>query len=378
MFSKLTNIPSVSHLFSGKTASPKELADPRRILVAHFGNTVEIIQTLPALLALRHRFPHAEIAWLTSENAAPLILDHWAVNRFIFVRNDWLKHFSEIRRVRQRLQSFAPQVALDPQNSFGSSLAAWLSNAKYRIGFGEKQKRHLHNIPVAAEATHRIERNLQLLQPLGIFGSSIDFDMPECETDQIAAQNILHGKGLHGNFALLHLSADNPAARWQEERYGMVAKYLLDEWNLPSLITWSGYEQELRRAESAVHAADGAASQTPGTTLATRRSLAKVATVFISSDGIELQIAAAVGTKCVGLFGPTQAKENAPLGREHRVIQAQDFSKHQQKKRTSLLGWMDAIQPEMVCEKCDEVLAEILSPGVVSIPQRQSVQRKAA
>ena len=367
-----------TRLFLNKNILPKELTGPQRILMTHFGTTAEIAQSIPVLVALRHRFPYAEIAWLISENAAPLVLDHWAVNRFIIVRNDWFKHLSEIRRVRQRLQSFAPQVAIDPQNTFGSSLAAWLANAQCRIGFGGKKSRRLHNIRIVTKEEHRIERNLELLQPFGIFGSSIGFDMPECERDLVSARNILHWKGLHGNFALLHISTDDPTARWKEERYGAVAKYLLEEWNLPSLITWSGYELELRRAESAVHAAGGAALQAHGTSLAERRSLAKLATIFVGSDSAELQIAAAVGTRCVGLFGSTSASENAPLGQEHRTIQAQEGSGHNKQKRVSLLGWMDAILPEMVCEKCDDVLAEILRPSTVPMPQALPVQRKAA
>lgn len=365
-----------SHLLFGKTFLPKELADPRRILVTHFGSTAEIVRTVPLLVTLRHRFPFAEIAWLIGENAAPIILDHWVVNRFIVVRSDWFKHLSEICRIRQRLQSFAPQVAVDPQNSFGSSLAAWLANTKYRIGFGGKQSWHLHNIHVVSEEKQQIEQNLQLLQPFGIFGSGIGFDMPEWEKDRIAARNILHRKGIHDNvrFALLHISAESPATRWQEERYGRVAKYLLDQWNLPSLIVWSGYEQELRRAESAVHAAHGAAFQAPWTTQAERRSLSKLATIFIGSDTAELQLAAAVGTACVGLFGPTSALKNAPFGQEHHMVQAE----RQTRKRTLLLGEMDAISPEMVCEKCDEVLAKISLPGVVPIRQTPPTHKKAA
>ena len=365
-------------LFLGKNFLPKELADPRRILLTHFGSTAEIVQSIPVLVALRHRFPYADIAWLIEENAAPLVLDHWAVNRFFIVQYNWFAHFSEIRRVRQRLQSFAPQVAVDTQNSFGSSLATWLANAKYRIGFGGKQSRRLHNVRIASEEKHRIERNLQLLQPFGVFGSDVGFDMPECEKDRLAARNILHRKGLHGNFALLHVSADSPVTRWQEERFGMVAKYLLEQWNLPSLVVWSGYEQELRRAESAVHAAGGAALQAPWTTLTERRSLAKLATIFVGSDTVELQLAAAVGAKCVGLFGPTSAQENAPFGRGHRAVQSPDENSQKKRGRASLHEWMDVIQPEMVYEQCDEVLTEILQPGVFPIQQTPPTQKKAA
>jgi len=401
MTSKLFSKP---HLIFGKAILPKELADPRRILVIHFGNTAEAVQSVPLLVAMRNRFPYAEIAWLIGENAAPLVLDHWAINRFIVVRSDWFKHLSEIRRIRQRLQSFAPQVAVDPQNSFGSSLAAWLSDAKYRIGFGGKQRRRLHNIRVLPEPgeVHRIERNLRLLQPFGIFGSDIGFDMPECEKDRVTTRNILHRKGLHGNFAMLYISAGNVlaqgqfaqsqfalgssalgsstqgSAHWQEERYGMVAKYLLEQWNLPSLIVWSGDESELRRAETAVHAAEGAALQAPQTTLVERKSLSKLATIFVGSETAELQIAAAVGTQCIGLFAPASALTNAPFGQEHRIVQAQQESSRKRGKQITSSEWMNAIPPEWVCEQCDEVLAEMLRPSILPMPQGQPEQRRAA
>ena len=363
-------------LLFGKTFLPQELADPRRILLTHFGNTAEIVRSIPVIVALRHRFPYAEIAWLIEEHTAPLVLDHWAINRFIVVRNDWFKRLTEIQRVRQRLRSFAPQVAVDPQNTFGSALATWLAGAKYRIGFGGKQSQHLHNVHIVSEDSHRIEQNRHLLQPFGIFGSDIGFDMPECEKDRLAAQNILHKKGLLGNFALLHISAENPSARWRAERFGTVAKYLLEQWNLPSLITWSGNE-EVVQAEAAVHTADGAALQAPWTTLIERRSLLKLATMFVGSDTAELQIAAAVGTKCIGLFGPSLALENAPFGRDHRMVQAQYRSSHKKQKRTAMPEWIDAISTELVCEKCDEVLTEILQPNVVQMQVLPAQKRVA-
>ena len=375
MLFKLFNRPFV---FFGKTILPNELSDPRRILVTHFGKTAEAIQSVPVIVALRNRFPYADIAWLIGEDTAPLVLDHWAINRFIIVRNDWHQRLSELRRIRRRLQSFAPQVAVDPQGSFGSSLATWFANAKYRIGFGRKQRRRLHNIRIVPGGTCRIERNMRLLQPFGIIGSDIGFDMPECDKDRITARNILHRKGLYGNFAMLHISTEDSSACWREEWYGTLAKYLLEEWNLPSLVVWSGGEAELRRAETAVHASGGAAMQAPWTSLVERKSLSKSATIFVSAEISALQIAAAVGTKCVGLFPSLSALDNAPFGQEHRAIQPQHDKVGGRRKRMSLSEWMDTIPPELVCEKCDEVLTEIQQPHVISIPQTQPVQRRAA
>ena len=375
MLSKLFS--NVLSLF-GKTLVLKTLADPQRILVTHFGNTADAIQSIPVFVALRNRFPYADIAWLIGEETAPLVLDHWAINRFIVVRKDWFKRWSEVRRIRRRFQSFAPQVVIDPQNSFGSSLATWLSGAKHRIGFGGKHRRYLHSIRVVAEESHRIERNLRLLQPFGICGADIGFDMPECEKDRIAARNILHKRGLYGNFAMLCVKADNPSVRWQEERYGMVAKYLLEQWNLPSLIVWSGNETELRRAETAVHAAGGAALLAPWTSLVDRKSLSKLATIFVGSETAELQVAAAVGTKCVGLFDSASTLDNAPFGPEHRAVQVHIESGNRKQNHAVASERMNAMTPELVCEKCDEVLAAILHPSILPMQQMQYDQKRAA
>lgn len=367
-----------SPLLFNKTFLPKEFADPRRILLTHFGSTADIVRSIPILVALRHRFPYADIAWLIAESGAPLVLDHWAINRFIVVRKNWLKHWSEIRRIRQRLQSFAPQVAIDPQNSFESSFATWLSNATYRVGLGGKQSRKLHNVRVKSDEKHRIERNLQLLQPFGIMGSGIGFDMPECEKDRLSARNILHHQGLHGHFALLNISAESSETRWQEERFGLVAKYLFDEWNLPSLVVWSGYEQESKRAESAVLAAHGTALKAPWTTLTERRSLSKLATLFVGADITELQLAAAVGTHCVGLFGPASALENVPFGQVHRAVFGQPEYERKKRRQASMQEWMNAIQPEMVCAMCDEVLTQISLPSPIPMQQVPPAPRRAA
>jgi ADP-heptose:LPS heptosyltransferase len=109
-----------------------------------------------------------------------------------------------------------------------------------------------------------------------------------------------------------------------------------------------------------------------------RKSLAKLATIFVGTDTAELHVAAAVGTKCVGLFGAESALENAPFGWEHRMIQSPHQQSQRQRKHTALSEWMEAITPELVCEKCDEMLSEMLQPNVLPMQQVPFIQRRAA
>jgi ADP-heptose:LPS heptosyltransferase len=361
-------------LFFNKSFLPKELANPRRILITHFGQIDEIVQSIPLLVALRMRFPQADIAWLLNEKAAPVLSDHWAVNRFLFVQDGWFRSLREIAQIRNRLQSFAPEVSIDTQNSLGSSFAAWLTGAKYRIGFGGKRCRRLHNVHIVSNALHPIDRNCRLLEPFGILGCSVDFDLPEYEINRLSARNILNRKGLFGNFAVLHVGADRQSAHWQPERFGLVAKYLLEQWNLPSLVVWTANGEEEILSESAVHTSNGAALQAQYTTIAERTSLARLATLFIGSDTADLHLAAAVGTPCIGLFGSPLS--HAPYGTGHRTIRVQREYVRRRRKRNAPPEWMDAISPESVCDACDEALTEILQPA--TLPMRTLPTRKKA
>ena len=44
----------------------------------------------------------------------------------------------------------------------------------------------------------------------------------------------------------------------------------------------------------------------------------------MAGDTGPLHLAAALGTPCVGLYGPTSAQRNGPYGAGHRVLQSAD------------------------------------------------------
>jgi ADP-heptose:LPS heptosyltransferase len=44
----------------------------------------------------------------------------------------------------------------------------------------------------------------------------------------------------------------------------------------------------------------------------------------VAADTGPLHVAAAVGTPCVGLYGPTSAERNGPYGPGHRTVSAAD------------------------------------------------------
>lgn len=368
-------------MFFRKSARKQALSNPKRILIVRFSAIGDVIHGLPLLVALRTRFPLAEIAWLAEEHPASLINGHWALDRLMIVKKGWMKTLSDVRHLRQRLRNFAPDVTIDVQGLFKSSFAAWLSGAKCRVGFGgvdgREGSRWLNNCLVTPTAEHVVDRNLQLLESFDLFGSSVDFDLPECEMDRRWAQGILQQQGLHGNFAILNMGAGWKSKLWREQRYAEVAKYLFEQWNLPSLVLWAGPEEQ-KMAETVVQNAEGAAVMAPPTRLTELASLTRLATLFVGSDTGPLHLAAAVGTRCVGLYGPMPAERNGPYGPQNRSIQVARPKKLKGRHYRTSRDLMDAIDVSHVCQACDEILAEILPGESLPLPHRVSTDKKVA
>jgi lipopolysaccharide heptosyltransferase I len=332
---------------------------PQRILIVRLSAIGDVVHGMPVLCALRERFPKAELAWLVERQAADLLDGHRALNKLFVVPKGWLKSFSTVRRVRRQLREFRPEVTLDLQGLTKSALAAWLSGAKRRIGFGDEKgrelSRFLNNERLPASALHVVDSNLKLLRPFGIESPRVRFMIPEHKADAKAAETVMADAGLEQGFAILNPGAGWPSKLWPVERYSEVARHLGEKRKLPSLVVWAGIE-ERRWARTIVEQSSGHARAATETTLRQLGALARRARVFIGSDTGPLHIAAGVGTPCVGLYGPMSAQRNGPYGPQHIAIQEKTFEGTSRERRNAPRSLMEAIGAEKVCEAADEIL----------------------
>jgi len=120
---------------------------------------------------------------------------------------------------------------------------------------------------------------------------------------------------------LLNPGAGRADKRWPRERFRELARRLADETGVRVAALWGPGEED--DARLAVANAAGAVVAPP-TTLPELVALARRARLLVAGDTGPLHIAAAVGTPCLGLYGPTSGVRNGPYGRGHRVLQSED------------------------------------------------------
>jgi ADP-heptose:LPS heptosyltransferase len=152
----------------------------------------------------------------------------------------------------------------------------------------------------------------------------------------------------------------NPGASWNSklwplDRYAEVARHLGQRHSLRSVVVWYG-DVERSFAEEIVAGAGEHAVLAPPTKLHEVAALARAAALFISSDTGPLHLAAAVGTPCVAMYGPTRIGHCGPYGKQHIALQAyyQEGTRHQ--RRSGDNRAMQAISAIDVCGACDEIL----------------------
>jgi len=87
------------------------------------------------------------------------------------------------------------------------------------------------------------------------------------------------------------------------------------------LVTWGPNELEDARA-IADGSPVGRVSLAPPTDLDDLLAVLRRASVVVAGDTGPLHMAAALGTPCVGLYGPTSAERNGPYGQIHRTLAA--------------------------------------------------------
>jgi len=331
-----------------------------RVLLVRLSAIGDVIHGLPVLNALREAMPDAFLAWVVERRAAALLEGHPALNALVVAERGWLWRPRQVWQLRRRLRQLRPEVAIDLQGLARSAIAAWLSGARRRIGFGCEKGRELsswlNNELIYSTRSHIIDCNLELLRPLGIENPQVRFDLPERAADAAWAEGWLNEHAISaGCFVLINPGAGWPSKRWSPERYATVAAVLGRNWHLPSVVLWAGQE-ERRWAEQIVVGAQGQARLAPPTNLLQLAALCRRARMFIGSDTGPLHLAAAVGAPCVGLYGPMPAERNGPYGPQHIAIQKARFTGSSRQRRRAPPDLMLAIQVEDVLAACAEIL----------------------
>jgi ADP-heptose:LPS heptosyltransferase len=332
------------------------------VLIVRLRSIGDVVLTLPALQALHDWRPDLRIHMLVEPLSAPLLEGHPAITEVIILRKFW----ETIRLLRRHEFSIAFNMHGGPTSAFLTRL----SGAPVRVCWDQRQFSSFYNVhvpihfPVAGRMEmHTAEHRLQQLlytglpeRPLPAAKVYVNADAADRVRRKLAEQGI----GPDLPYAVMRPGASQANKRWPPERFAAIAQWLRDAHGIATVVNLGpGDEQiaaEVRQRFAGLGIIIG--------DLDLRGLVALLAgsSLFIGNDTGPTHIVAALGKKCVVIFGASDSKVWSPWKTEYRLLENPFQCKQCPQGNCESLGTSQCILSigvDEVRDACEELLAGV-------------------
>jgi ADP-heptose:LPS heptosyltransferase len=313
--------------------------DPRNILVIDFGQLGDVVLSLPALRAIRGRFPHARITVAVGKPAGEIVRlcgyadDVLEVDRVALRDGVKLVSIGRIFKFVAQVRRAKFDFVIDLHSLSETNLLGFLSGAPRRL-YANRPGRSIDYLanfsprpPREAKNAHAVDRYLDVIKPLGIENPP---RLPVLKTSAAADQSveaILKKEQANSKTLLVGLfpGAGNESRRWPLEHFAEIADHLIRNEGV-RVIVFAGPEERPLIPQMR--------TQFPAKTIFFDRltipqllSAQARLTLFISNDTGPAHTAAAVGTPVVLIMDRPTPNNFTPVGEHHRLVGAEKITR---------------------------------------------------
>ncbi len=278
----------------------------------------DVVFSLPTVQALRAHFSQSRITAVVRSPANEILYHHPDIDSVIkipFSEKDGLG--AQVRFARSLKKYRFDGVVLFP-HSIRSAFLAYLSGARWRIGYATETRRCLltHAIPMALDSkkVHAVDYYLPLVAPLGVTRVERNFRPVGTEEDmRLYTKHFLDLGIRKSDFVVaVQPGASKPQKRWHAERFGILCQRLIKEKEATVILLGSLGETEVIEHIKKFCPEDRVVTAI-GLNLHLVLGLLKRSQLLIANDSGIMNLAAMVGTPLVAIFGPGNILTSDPV-----------------------------------------------------------------
>lgn len=308
-----------------RTPLPKDFK-PKRILVVKLDHLGDVLLATPVFSNLRQAYPDAELHALTGAWSRVVLEKHPDVNKVLEYNSPTFSRAAEPASLKQTFQLYQAlryqkyDLIVELRSDWRIVCFALLRVTPKRLDRAALQVANKLGAPQFT-GTHETTRNLDVLHRAGIPTAIQTTSFSVATEDEKWAVDFLENLHIDRERLLIaiHPGSPIPIKRWKPERYAELADWLVARKR--AQILFVGVKDEIpiiteiqgrMRAET-----NNIAGKTSLTQLA---SILQTCNVFIGNDSGPMHLAAAVGTRTIGLYGPGDPTRFGPVGAMCRTI----------------------------------------------------------
>jgi lipopolysaccharide heptosyltransferase II len=288
----------------------------KSILFLRHDRIGDMILSTAALKSLKWGYPHAKITVLASRRNYEVLKHNSYVDEVIIYKG-FFRFIKEIRPHHYDL-------VIDPfvTHEMRQALMTCLASGKYRIGFQEGGREIFFNLrgPTVSSSKQMVDHLLELAALAGgkIKGCKPEVFLSDKEIEW-ATEALAH-KGLSGDAIIIaiHPGAHYPSQRWPAERFGEVARLILEQCMAKVVLLGSSTEEELLGEVKRGGVED--IQIFPCNNIRELIALLNRCDLLVCNNSGPMHIAAALKIPTISMIGPTVTPLWLPYGENHVVI----------------------------------------------------------
>jgi len=277
----------------------------------------DVILSLPAIQAVRAKYPEARITAVARQPANEILTLHPAFDSVIkipYKKSDGI--FRQISFARG-LQKYEFDLVIVFPNSFRSALLSCFTDAQIRIGYDTDNRSLFLTDPLEIhndiKEGHGIDYYCELIVGLGIEKPEKKIMPLEIPRKVKSAEEIFSKLGIKAGELVMSIApgASKPEKRWHADRFGILCQKLIKENDAKILLFGSLDESDLLE-EISQYGSDKTIFPLAGLKLNEVADLISMSDLFIGNDSGLMHLASLMDTPLVGIFGPGNRQTTEP------------------------------------------------------------------
>jgi heptosyltransferase II len=307
-----------------------------KILIRATNWVGDAIMALPALRAVRGRFPDALMAVVARPYVADLYRDQGICDQLIvYDPQGEHKGLQGRERLAAKLREQKFDAALLLQNAFDAAWLAWRAKIPERIGYARDSRSLLLTkavlVPKLGEiSAHEQYYYLELLRRVGwldSFPNETFITLRVSDVKRSSAAQFLRNAGSRLDVLRIAIGAGasyGSAKCWPPDSFTELANRLQAERDCDVILFGTVAEASVSSAiASGMHRPP--IDLTGKTAIADLPALLSQCHLFVGNDSGAMHVAAAVGLPVVAVFGPTDPRGTAPVTPRCAIVQEKPY-----------------------------------------------------
>ena len=306
------------------TRHRKCMEHPKYILVIKLSALGDSILLIPALRAIKHRYPNAQITVVcTKINDQLFKICPYVTNVAVLGKGSfWRSLMMLVMRHYDIVFDFDQWVRISP-------LLAYIANARCRIGFRTAgQYRHYAYTTVVdhKKDRHEVESFCDIVRAAGIDPQGTHLEFWVRHEDEEQSRHVLRAIGVHeyDHYIVMHpaVPAHGVSRQWPVAYYQELAKLIHQHY--PKMrIVLTGTAADMSVRKKIADAVGTVVQALPQTSIPTLAAVLKIAQTLVCGNTGIMHLGCAVGIPVVALHGPTNPVKWGPWSKKSMVISSQ-------------------------------------------------------